>query len=720
MFRTVEQHGGRHIGPYELLEVIGEGGMANVYLGIKRSISNIRSFYAVKVIKPMHAQNDRFIKMFIDEAKVLTTIQHPNLVILHDIIEHDRDYAIVMEYLQGVDCRRLLKTQGKKAEGLGVHIAANIVAQACAGLHQAHQAMTYDGKPLNLVHRDISPHNLMVTFNGYVKVLDFGIAKSEIGSEETKTGILKGKIHYFSPEQCNPDLVIDRRTDVFALGIVFYELLTGQRPFRGHNELQIIQSILFADVVSPRKLRPEIPESVAQIVLKALSHEPDERFLSCDEMRSALIAVGREQGWDMSERALAAFMQTEHEQMRAHMESRLKDHVHAADISEQELLIPVEQTQEKTISLGPDCIAQFVSRDEFSGFVLNGQIKENMDFAPLMDHARGKVVLHLEQISRLTSFGIRHWLTQLPALLAKVEDVYLTRVSMPIVNQLVMIPSMMQGVKVISLMAPFRCASCTHSFTSEIFASDYNAGALESSTPCPECSSLTTIFDEDDSYLAPIVEGVTVSSKLMKFLEKLSQCRAEEQEQAPVEKRITEAGTEVYIHQGSPQLRWDRLLAGVDGKLLICFGASVEAKGGWLTPLSEAIEKLDRSCKVSIERLPVEDPDKISVWFDQLDGLSSAQIHSSCEHCGERSSRTWQLDADAQSASAKCQACQQVMVRSWGGVEEEVDTPGEAISTAALAKAPPQAKGEPQRFQAYLYAGVVLMLVLAIILVMVW
>ncbi len=705
MFHVNDPHGVRQVGPYELLEVIGEGGMANVYLGIKKSISNIRSFYAVKVIKPLHSQNERFVNMFIDEAKVLATIQHPNLVILHDIVEQSNNYAIVMEYLQGVDCRQILKHHKRKKQGIDVEVATNIIAQACAGLHHAHQATTFDGTPLNLVHRDISPHNMMVTFNGYVKVLDFGIAKSEMGTEETKTGLLKGKLHYFSPEQCNPDLKIDHRTDVFALGIVFYELLTGERPFKGQNELQVIQSIMFSEVASPKTLRPEIPDAIANIALKALAHEPDQRFQSCDAFRSALITAGKSLHYDMSERAMARFMEAEHAQMRSHVESRLKDHIHAADISDQELLITLDNTQEKTLTLGPDCMAWFSRHDSFSGFVLRGEIRESMNIEPIIEHAQGTTVLHLEHISRLTSFGIRHWLTHLPQIIANSDEVYMTHVSMPIVNQLIMIPAMAKDIKILSVMAPFVCTSCDHNFTHKVLAKDYQSQTLTHTPHCPNCQHSHPVFDEDESYLSLLNPTIKASSKLISFIDSLSEKQSTPT--PPVEKHISAKGTEIFIHQNSEQIRWDRLLAGADGHLLIQFDPTLNTNTPCLNSLSDALTHVEPSCSIRIEHIPLENADAITTWNTQLRGIHSAQILSTCPHCSAQERRLWLFEDNTPYTT--CNSCKQKFTAPSYAAHEQKSHPVEASKHSSSLP-----------LHTLIYAGSVVALILAIIAVIIW
>lgn len=706
MFYKNERASSRLIGSYELLEVIGEGGMANVYLGIKKSVSDIHSFYAIKRIKPTHSGSERFVKMFIDEAKVLATIQHPNLVILHDVLEQNDDYAIVMEYLKGVDGRQLLR---QHQSGVHPSIATNIIAQACAGLHHAHQAKTIDGQMLNLIHRDISPHNLMVTFDGYVKVLDFGIAKSTLGLEETKTGIMKGKLHYFSPEQCNPDLGIDHRTDIFALGIVYYELLTGQRPFRGQNELQIIQSIMFAEVESPQTIRPEIPDEVTRIVLKALSHDPDQRFQSCDAFRSALIAVSHDFGWDLSERAMAHFMRVEHAHRQRHVESRLKEHIHSADVSSQELLVRVDETQTKTLHLGPDCVAKMITQRNHCGFVLSGQIKESMNMETLLEHASGRVVLHLEQVSKLTSFGIRHWLVHFPKLLDIADEVFATHVSVSIVNQMVMIPSMMDGLRILSIMAPYHCVSCEHRFTHEIAVGHDIDEILTVARACPKCGESQSIFDEDESYLNPLQTNLNMPKDIAAFVEKLKQTQLQAK-RVPIEKMITEVGTELHIHEMAENTRWDRLLDGLDGTLRIHFGQGLAYDGAWLERFSKELEKLVHIDLSSMAQLPVQNEAALRQWRTQYPGLISVQLESSCTFCQATELRLWAIGE--RQARASCRSCSNRLTIE---LVEAVQ-----LDDVVQLNPPPVLTDDPQTSaQNYIYAGVVILLILAIVLVIV-
>src|SRR6185369_8350961 len=208
-----------------------------------------------------------FIRMFLDEARVAATLHHQHIVQVHDIGEAAGEYFIAMEYVHGEDVRRILSRASKHRSHVPLGYAVAIVAAAAAGLHYAHERCDSNKQPLGIVHRDVSPSNILVGYDGSIKVVDFGIATAS-AQQETRTGSLKGKLSYMSPEQCKGE-VLDRRSDVYALGVVLYELATTTRMIKGDNDYLVMEQIVAGRISPPRVRRPDLPPELSEIILRA-------------------------------------------------------------------------------------------------------------------------------------------------------------------------------------------------------------------------------------------------------------------------------------------------------------------------------------------------------------------------------------------------------------------------------------------------------------------
>lgn len=274
-------------GKYELLKKLAVGGMAEIYLARQTGLVGFEKLVVVKIILPHLATEERFVRMFLDEARLAATLNHPNVVQVYDLGREGDHYYIAMEFIAGQDLTAIVK--GAKQRGLvvGPEVASRIIASAAEGLHYAHTLKDRQGKPLQLVHRDVSPSNILVSYSGGVKLVDFGIAKAESQTSKTQAGTLKGKYSYMSPEQAK-GLPLDARSDVFALGIVFYEILVGRRLFRRESEFAIINDIVEGVVPPPSKLRPDLPRELDVICGRALEKDLKKRFGSAQEFQLAL------------------------------------------------------------------------------------------------------------------------------------------------------------------------------------------------------------------------------------------------------------------------------------------------------------------------------------------------------------------------------------------------------------------------------------------------
>lgn len=273
-------------GKYELLRKIASGGMGQVFLA-RENGTGFERLVVLKLILPHLSEDDEFLSMFLDEAGLVARLTHPNLITILDLTEIEGRHCLAMEYVQGDDVRRLDKFSRAQGKPLPVGLILRIIADAAAGLHYAHEARDAQGKPLRLVHRDVSPQNILVGFDGGVKVIDFGVAKAATSSQNTATGVLKGKYPYMSPEQANGQS-IDARSDLFALGVVMWELLTGKRLFKGESDMMTLRLVKDCQVPRPSQLNPRLPPGLDDVVLKALAPTPDARYPDCGAFRLAL------------------------------------------------------------------------------------------------------------------------------------------------------------------------------------------------------------------------------------------------------------------------------------------------------------------------------------------------------------------------------------------------------------------------------------------------
>ncbi len=278
---------GTRLGRYELLVPVARGGMARVWAARMNGQRGFQKLVALKTILPHLAEEPEFERMFLDEARIASGVHHPNVCEIYELGEEQRNLYLAMEWVSGDSFARVLRASGK-VEAIDPRVVGRVIADACAGLHAAHELTDEDGRALGVVHRDLSPHNILLTADGTAKVADFGVAKA-LGQlhEATSAGQLKGKIAYMAPEQVT-GAGIDRRSDVFSLGCVLYEATTGQRPFRGDGDHQVMHAVLKGEVQPPTSLLRGYPQELERIVMRALSPQPILRYPTAERMRFAL------------------------------------------------------------------------------------------------------------------------------------------------------------------------------------------------------------------------------------------------------------------------------------------------------------------------------------------------------------------------------------------------------------------------------------------------
>ncbi len=274
---------------YTITERLDHGGMAEVFRGVAESMEGFKKSVAIKRILPNLTKNQKFVSMFLDEARLSLFLQHANIVQVFDISKTpDNAYFLVMEYVDGCNLKALIERQKQKTRRLEVAHTIYLMIECCKALQYAHQLEHPEtNEPLGIVHRDISPPNILLSKNGEVKLVDFGLAKANSQIESTDPGVVKGKFSYLSPEAAS-GLDVDHRADVFAVGIILWELFTGRRLFHGETDYQTVEQVRQAKVPSMAALNPEIELELEQVVRKALARDPEERYASANDLADAL------------------------------------------------------------------------------------------------------------------------------------------------------------------------------------------------------------------------------------------------------------------------------------------------------------------------------------------------------------------------------------------------------------------------------------------------
>lgn len=537
------------LGKYQLLKKIAVGGMAEIWVARSSGISGVEQICVVKRILPELSTNADFVRMFLDEARIAATLNHPNLAQMYDVGEVGGRPFIAMEYLHGEDVRSIRKALRPRRGRMPVEHALNVIMGVAAGLHYAHEKVGFDGRKLNVVHRDISPHNVFVTHDGAVKILDFGIAVAENRDHATQNGTLKGKIPYMSPEQCLCE-PLDRRSDIYSVGVMLHELTTGPRLHKpGASEYEMMRAILEGPVVLPSQIIPDYPKALERIVLRCLERDKEKRYPTARELHADLEAFVREERLAVSSFALSGFMAelfgsraeawrealASGRDLLAHIVERQPPatilaedwamdepfddggapppsrNLNVATVasdrraygatldvrSRAALPREVAKTPSAPAVAAPEAETSNATRifgdmsaskrrvGDVLALTLTGKLNEGFQGKVLAQELSGRVILDLAGVTRVTSFGVREWLQMLTEAAPRVSELYFFRCAEPIVNQMSMIRGFSGEGRVVSFYAPYRCDTCGAGFT-RLFDVEADAGAVQSSTPPAE------------------------------------------------------------------------------------------------------------------------------------------------------------------------------------------------------------------------------------------
>src|SRR6478736_2085096 len=276
----------KRLADFEIIRRLGAGGMAEVFLAKKRGAEGTFKLLVLKRILPAYGSSRRFRTMFAEEAQLATRLNHPNIVQVYDFQDYGEEGQLLsMEYVEGPDLRKLMRAGQAKGQRLPPYVAAYVISEIAKGLHYAHERKDEAGKPIDIVHRDVSPQNMLLSFDGAVKIADFGIASANLFREEP--GVLKGKTAYMSPEQARGERVT-RKTDIYSLGVVFHELLTGRSLHGAAEGAELLELVRAGVVEPPSTYVRELPSELEEIVMRALAKNPDERFETARDLAGAI------------------------------------------------------------------------------------------------------------------------------------------------------------------------------------------------------------------------------------------------------------------------------------------------------------------------------------------------------------------------------------------------------------------------------------------------
>jgi eukaryotic-like serine/threonine-protein kinase len=312
-------------GKHRLIASLGHGGMADVFLAVAQGPVGFNKLQVIKRLRPNLAEEPEFLAMFLDEARLAARLNHPNIVQTNEVGEVGGQYFIAMEYLDGQPLHRIIH-RGAKNGALTRAMGLKILADTLGGLHAAHELTDYDGSPLHVVHRDASPHNVFVTYDGQTKLVDFGIAKAATRSAETRTGVLKGKIGYMAPEQARCEQV-DRRADVFSIGVILWEMLSGARMWKGMSDVEILDHLMHGRIADVTSVRADLPPELVAIVRRALAPYPADRYATAAELRHDLLdqlaREGVRTGDEEIGKLISSLFQDKRQQLKGILEKQL-------------------------------------------------------------------------------------------------------------------------------------------------------------------------------------------------------------------------------------------------------------------------------------------------------------------------------------------------------------------------------------------------------------
>jgi serine/threonine-protein kinase len=327
--RSLSPSAGTRVGRYRVLSELGRGGMANVYLAVAQGPGGVNKLVVLKALLPELANESESLTMFLDEARLAAQLNHPNVVQTYEVGKEGDRHVMVMEYLEGQSLSAIVKRGDLVGEPMPLKLQLRVIMSVLEGLSYAHDLSAYDGKPLHLVHRDISPQNVFVTYDGQVKVLDFGIAKAASSSTHTQAGVIKGKLAYMAPEQIVAN-AIDHRADLYSIGCMLWAAATGRKLWKDTPDVQVMRRVMQGDVPPPQSYNPGCDSELNHIVMKALAWQREERYQSAHELQQDIDAYCDRYTGEARQKDLASFVSKLFAETRAELKSLIERKVNLA------------------------------------------------------------------------------------------------------------------------------------------------------------------------------------------------------------------------------------------------------------------------------------------------------------------------------------------------------------------------------------------------------
>jgi eukaryotic-like serine/threonine-protein kinase len=713
------------LGNYELLHRIAAGGMAELFVARTRGQVGER-LVVVKRLLPEHATKTEYLRMFEDEARIAAAVNHPNVVQMYDYGVDAGSHYLAMEYLHGEDVRTLVKLRRAKQLRIPIEHVVNIMLGLCAGLHSVHEARGVDGAPLSVVHRDVSPQNLFVTFDGSVKLVDFGIAQAQNRRNETRHGALKGKVPYMSPEQLRGERV-DRRTDLYAAGVLLYELTIGSRPYvthtQGGGEFALMMAIAQGHVRRPAEADPDYPPELAQIVERAMARDPRKRYQTAREMQVDLEAYARGAGLATSTLALAGYMESE---LGARVEAWRLAQAGGKDLAalvvaveEERSITGVREPDSDVIDLEihptelmasplPDLSAAGIDvvgrRVEGVHLVsLGGRLNEGFHGAALGGALDGVVVLDLARVERITSYGVREWLEMLTAARGR-ASLYFCRCSEAVVNQLAMIRGFSGDGVVVSFVAPYLCRTCGATAERVLDCQRDAALLVRREAPVGACAICggESRYDDDASALAFAVPytGASIPPDVRAAADALF---ASTREPEAVEKLVVGNVTRVRVRSELGQkLRWNRIFDGIEGELVIDLQDAARVPPDGVSAFVRALMAMGPEVsRVDVNGAPASVAEAIAVARPARVKVATVLVEGHCDTCGVVRSTTATLhvlrvaDDRGEAPAIPCRRCGTPLRLAAKDALARVVSPGDSLSASTRALPAPTAAPHP-------------------------
>lgn len=617
---------------YRFTRHLATGGMAEIYSAEAVGVAGVSRQVAVKRVLREHAEDESFRRMFANEARLAVRLQHANIVQTYDVLDVNGELYITMELLEGIPLLDLLRILDGPTPGLTVAQAVYIVDRVLAGLHYAHERLGADGEPLGIVHRDVSPHNVFLTQTGNVKLIDFGVAKVTARTDQTDTGVVKGKVLYMSPEHCQGKEV-DCRSDLFSAGLLLYTLLTNHHPFKRGNAYETMKAVIHDELPAPSTKNPDLPSGFDALLTKALQKDPDARFASAQAMRVALAEQIREHGLYITDNEFSRLVQDE---------TPTTDHSLNTENLPPDLVfgaVPEVHTGRHPAADAALAETPHASVERLFGVVLlklHGVFNETFDPEPLLPHLKGTLLIDTSGVEAVTSYGIRGLLKLYEH--AQTDSVTHIRCSVAFLQQVSMVRMLLGGGRIVSFYIPYLDPVTGSPFSVHVEGA-LAATLLNTREPpprtCPGFPNRDAQFDEDpDTYLEfadAFLEHP--NDDLRAVIDAL----ATENQNRQVEKAVDENGTRIWIRRPvQASFRWRNLLEGLEGAVTL----DLEDTPSWTEDGIEALVdalKAEAEDLQSLTVLHAPHPLLESLRDHGLEGrliASTCRVHALCDACG--------------------------------------------------------------------------------------